>query len=466
VGGDWPSYGHDAANTRSQPDEHGITPTTVASLAPAWSVTLPGSVLGGLNTTPVVAGGCVVVGSSAGVLAAYDVRTGKQQWSVTINEAAAGAGGTLVGAPAIDPAGRVIVPVNRQDAPYAEAVDLHSGKVLWKSAPFITDVGSYTNASTAVHDGIAFIGFSEAEGDSHAYGGWGLLDTETGQVLKSAYAIPAADRAKGYAGAGIWSSAAFDDEGYAYVGAGNPSNKTVEHPYTNAILKVDVDPSRPTFGEVVAAHHGNVDQYTDTLQALSHTPACAATEQVTFPTDDPVCAQLDLDFGASPNLVTGANGQPVVVDLQKSGVVHAARTDGMTTAWSTLVGGSCLFCNAASTAYDGTHVFVVGTPGGVLWSLDATTGARQWATPIADGVHYQSVSVAAGVVYTVDGDGFLDAVDAATGSILLRRPMTVDAIAPTASLSSAGIAVADHTVFAATATTSGDGVLAAYRPAG
>src|SRR5258707_6518968 len=36
-GGDWPAYGHDVANTRTQPEEAGLGPAAVARLTPAWA---------------------------------------------------------------------------------------------------------------------------------------------------------------------------------------------------------------------------------------------------------------------------------------------------------------------------------------------------------------------------------------------------------------------------------------------
>src|SRR5207253_1107980 len=36
-GGQWPMYGHDVANTRSQPEPSGLTPSGVKKLAPVWA---------------------------------------------------------------------------------------------------------------------------------------------------------------------------------------------------------------------------------------------------------------------------------------------------------------------------------------------------------------------------------------------------------------------------------------------
>jgi hypothetical protein len=94
------------------------------------------------------------------------------------------------------------------------------------------------------------------------------------------------------------------------LGAGNPNSKTKQYKTTDAILKIDLNPARSTFGQIVASYEGNVDQYTTALQQLSQSPACAASDNpaVPYPLDDPACGQLDLDFGASANLFRTGNG--------------------------------------------------------------------------------------------------------------------------------------------------------------
>src|SRR3982074_860528 len=67
AGGEWPSYGHDVANTRTQPEEQGLGPTAVPGLTPAWVFSTSSTGDGtGFNTTPVVNNGCVFIGSFAG----------------------------------------------------------------------------------------------------------------------------------------------------------------------------------------------------------------------------------------------------------------------------------------------------------------------------------------------------------------------------------------------------------------
>ncbi|MBV9097157.1 MAG: PQQ-binding-like beta-propeller repeat protein [Frankiaceae bacterium] len=464
-GGDWSTYGHDAANTRAQPGETALGPAQAATLAPAWTFTTTGA----LQSTPIVSGGCVYLTASSGIVYAVSAAIGRLVWQAVVPVVKpASTGGALPGAPAVVD-GRVFVLAADDSKPFAEALDAQTGALLWRSQPITTQPGSYTNASAAVYKHVLVAGYSSAEGVSGGQGGVSLLDTRTGAILTDVPTIPPADQAKGYAGGGVWSTAAFDGHGFAYVGAGNPDSKSLEHPHTNAILKIDVKDGSPTFGRIVAAYKGSVDQYDRSLQALSQTPACAASDNTgtPWPLDDPVCGQLDLDFGASPNLIPDGHGGLLVGDLQKSGTYHVAHTPGMTAAWQTLVGGTCASCNAASTAYDGSSVYVIGTPGGVLWSLDALTGARKWTALVGDGIHYEPISTADGVVYTVDGEGFLDGWSAQDGSVVVKRSIATDVSTPVGGITSAGVAIADHTVFAATSDPSmSSGYLVAYRPAG
>src|SRR3954452_13594313 len=314
-GGEWRSYGHDDAQTRTQPAEDTIGLAQAATLAPAWSVavlpapapsvdtgSLPG--VSALNGTPVVADGCVYAGGSDGVVIAVNADTGQTVWrSAPLNgDAKTGQGGAIVSSVAVA-GGKVIVMVDRLDAPFAVALDQRSGNIVWRSAPVSTYPGSYTNANPGIYKDVLIYGFSVPEGDPHGVGGFALIDVHTGRILKATPTIPPADQAKGYAGGGIWTAPAVDTAGGAAdVGADNPASKQIAHQNTDAILKIDLKHDGH-FGEIVDAYKGNPDQYQ--LSQLTETPVCGASEGTpldTFPLDDPACGQLDLDFGATPNL--------------------------------------------------------------------------------------------------------------------------------------------------------------------
>ena len=85
-------------------------------------------------------------------------------------------------------------------------------------------------------------------------------------------------------------------------------------------------------------------------------------------------------------------------------------------------------------------------------ALDPTSGADRWVQPIADGLHFQSVSSADGVSYTTDTRGFLDAWDSATGTPLLVRSLGADTGQGEAQGFSTGwgIAIARHHLYVPT----------------
>jgi len=74
--------------------------------------------------------------------------------------------------------------------------------------------------------------------------------------------------------------------------AGNPFSPH-EHDNTNSILKIDIDPSRATYGDIVAHYHGTNDQY---VPGVTYKPQCEAHVDVF------TCETSDFDFGASPQL--------------------------------------------------------------------------------------------------------------------------------------------------------------------
>lgn len=467
---EWPTFGRDLTNSRHQERPGTIGRDTAPLLAPVWSFTTGGAATGlaDLNGTPIVAAGCVFLNTAAGDIVALDAATGRQLWRRTVAldpGTTAGLGGIFVSSPAVT-GESVIGLVNQSDGPYAIAVSRKDGTVQWRSEPLKAGAGYYTNATPVVYDGLILAGYSPAEGDPTGVGGVAILDAATGALVTRAEVVPADDFAQGYAGGGVWTAPAIDTAtGYAYAGTGNPFSKKIEHPNTNAIVKIDVRRDRPTFGAVVGALKGNIEQYAPVFRDLVD-PVCDAVGedpslQLVVGNSAP-CLQLDLDFGAPPNLFTGPDGRLLIGDLQKSGVYHVGDAATMAPAWSATMGATCPACNAAATAWDRAgSIYGVSAPGDVMMSL-SDGGAYQWVSPVGDGTHYQSTTSAGGAVFTIDGYGLLLAFDAATGAPLLKRPVLADLPAgtqPPVAISSSGIAVASGTVYVA----AGNAVVA-YRP--
>ena len=472
--GEWPLYGHDLSNSRDQSLEQAIGSSNAGSITAAWvfSTAAYGDT-SAFDSTPIVSGGCVFVGSAAGDLYAIDASNGSLVWKRALSVPSPGLGGAIVGAAAVD-GNEVIFLVNETSGPYAIALDSSTGAVLWQSPPFTTASGFYTNASPTVANGMVIAGYSDPEGNDVGSGGFAIIDAATGALIKVTPVVSPAAQAQGYAGGGLWDTPAFDPTtGYLYYGTGNPDSKTKQDPNTDAIVKIDLNPDlpdgtpNPRFGEIVAAYAGNVDQYTGVLQTATQNPACSESDStgLPWPLDDPVCGQLDLDFGASPNLFTDSSGQELVGDLQKAGVYHVANASTMAPVWHTVVGAPCAVCNAGSTALAAGSIDVVGTPSGNLFALSADAGAMNWASPLGDGVHYQSTSAANGVVYTVDNNGFLSAFDASSGLPLFKRQLSLDTGVPTGGgLTSNGVSIAEGDVFVAASSASGAAAVGGVTP--
>jgi len=442
----WPQYAGPGMGGRHQTDTT-VTAENAGTLERRWFINT--SVIGGgeINNTPIVARGCIVVATSNGSIAAIN-ENGAVLWSYRASvTGGSGLGGTIVGSPAVVD-DKVIVAVGQKTTPYVVALNLATGALVWQRT-VDNHPGNFLSASPVIAGDLLFVGISGDEYGATARGGYVLLDVADGSIKAFRRTIGDAEYAAGYRGASIWASGSYHD-GFVYVGSGNPASKTKEHRYSNSLLKIDVRPWSPTFAEIVGAYKGNVDQY---YPGLERQPACdtLGDRQPNLPQYpwSLFCVQFDIDFGASPNLWHDQFGNLVVGSLQKSGVFHSVYADNMQLAWSTVVPGApCFVCNASSSATDGDGVYVAGSPGSVLTALSANAGRYRWALPLADGIHFQSVSVAKGVVYTVTSHGLFMAVDARSGVPLSVKSFRRETGASGSALSSSGISIAGNTVYA------------------
>jgi outer membrane protein assembly factor BamB len=491
-GGDWRSLNHDLAGTRSQPAEDVIDRENVSTIAPRWAFPIqsvqPGTQLDG---TPVVADGCVfleITGSTTGSVVALNADSGALVWQhqITVGESSEGA---LIGSPAVD-AGKIIVLVDAVGAPAAVALDEATGHQVW-STVFDTAPTSFAQSSAVVWNGLVFAAWSGDEFRTDARGGFAVLDESSGAVLAHTYTIPDADYAYGYRGASIWSTAAIDSAtGFAYVGTGNPggchrdasgncvSQARIAHPNADAILKIDLNRTSASFGQIVASYRGTPEQY---IEGLDGQPACDLAGNIQWGqgTDGSpqssgnslTCLQQDLDFGASPALFKDAAGHRVVGELQKSGIYHVVARDTMTPEWTAIIGPPCfLGCNIGTPGTDRDGIYAGGSPPGQMVSL-GLGGNYRWTSPVADGSHLSGTSTANGVAYTVDINDNLIVFDTATGIQLLRRSLFLDANSPSGvvqgqvnkpgGIVSTGVAIARHMIYAA-----GSGYLVAYATTG
>src|SRR3954452_25584802 len=155
AGGDWSSYGHDLANSRSQPAEKTLTTTVVPTLSKAWAFSASqGGGDGDFTGTPVVAGGCLYIASTTGWVFAVNADTGQKVWSTKVDKT----GNGVTSSPAVAE-GKVFVAVGRTSKPYVAALDQRTGKVRWQRITQTQD-GADTYGSPVVVDGVLFEGVS------------------------------------------------------------------------------------------------------------------------------------------------------------------------------------------------------------------------------------------------------------------------------------------------------------------
>ena len=523
TGGDWPTYGGDLANTRNQHDEKVIGSQEVPTLTQAWafsSVSNGGS--GDFTGTPIIADGCMYIASTRGWVFAVNADTGKLVWKAQVPHG--GGVNSTVGlgerklpvakakkkkrrathrrhrskkkskrrharkSAAPKTAGTIYLAVTRTQkfegcppgdpctGPYMVALDQATGALVWSSPPIDTQGGADVYGSPIVYDGVVMEGVSGGaaelgdDADRIAFqGSLNFLDASTGALLKKTWTIhPPKQPDDLYAGGAIWSTPAIDTEDkVAFVGAGNPFKPQAEHANTDAVLKFDVNRRSPKFGEIIGSYKGVIDEY---IPAFSDMPCydIPGNPPPYYPQGIGSCGDIDLDFGASPNLFRDKSGRKLVGAGQKSGVYHVFDAKTMKPVWTQITGPPTSVGGiVGSTAIDDGAVYGPDTVPGYVWSLSRDKGDIRWVGPIGDGAHWgPAVSIANGIVYSVDFQGNLDAWDARNGVQLLKRPLVVGGGGPLG-ISWGGVSIARNTVYASVGVLGlADGFVAAYRRGG
>jgi polyvinyl alcohol dehydrogenase (cytochrome) len=421
TGGDWPFYGRDLTNSRNG-GINGPSWNEVVTMGPVWSFH---STNGDFTGTPVVSRGTLVAAAFGGTVFALDASTGRLRWShnfkLPINGSAAISGG------------RVFVPLAKTGGPMLAALKLKNGRLLWRrriDSQHDSDVyGSPVVWRSRVYIGVSALNGELSDPEVRVRGAVVALSVRRGRILWKTYTVP-----RGHDGGAVWSTPAIDTRtGRLYVGTGN-------------------------------AYHAPAASTTDSVLALSARRGrrlghFQATVGDTWNVGGNALGGPDADFGASPQLIHGADGRPLIGAGQKSGTYWAFARRTLRPAWKTTVGPSASFAGGivGSTAYDGLRIYGPNTPAGEVWGID-TGGRLAWVSSDGGPLHFGPVSVANGVVYSTDMSGLLTARDASTGVVLARLPL--------GGASWGGVSIAGGYVFAVTGIEGGSGYVVAYRPRG
>ena len=476
-GGDWRTLNGDLRNSRSQPAERVVGRARAGALQPAWS--FDGADIGatgGMRSTPIVAYGCVYLGLGQGYLGdrgdviALNADTGALVWHATFDGSVLGlaaANGMIYATPSKGTRGDVALPVVTDsylpDGSHAVALDALTGAPRWVSERLDDGNpgnGTFVNASPVpfgTSDGrLLFVPLAGGSGDGARVPMY-FLDALTGETVRKAYSLSAADYRLGFGGTGIWATAAFDPgTQHLYVGTADSDGHTRQHPYNNALLKIDANPRRATFASVIDSYAGTTEHADlDAIIGYPNNPLCGTLADgigVDLPTffdtsASPECLELDVDFGASPNLYVDRTGRLRVGALQKSGIYHSVDTARMEPVWRFFVGPGGPAMDSGTTAVGDGELYVGATPN-VVFGLGGDTGQLRWlSTTGLDVFAYQPVTLANGVLYAINDTGFLVGIDAASGAPLLHRSIAADGGLASCLGVGAGVAVARNLVY-------------------
>jgi alcohol dehydrogenase (cytochrome c) len=451
----WTQPNADLASTRYVASA--ITSTNVSKLGVAWTMPLTMSTAhtdGAYAATPVVVNGVVYVQDLDSDVFAISLATGKVLWTHDYGSPNGGPDGVNV-------VGGVVYAAT---ATAAVALDAATGAQLWSRTLTQNDHEGIAMAP-GYNNGTVYVSTVPANVTTqYGAGGQGILwalNAKTGTPEwswnqdQNLWGNPSVN-----SGAGLWYTPSFDAEGNIYMGVANPA---------------------PIFGTEsypLGSSRPGPNLYTDSVVKLSPAGKLLWYYQLT-PHD-----LYDWDL-QNPPVLTTANGQPVVIDGGKAGIMIELNAQTGKLMWQLPVGahqgpqnGGLLtehatpasrgllpaaFClqpsiyggvltqlaSNGSTAFAAVNDLALpASPAGytasVTSSLEAVenatgemvavnqdTGTVEWDTPLPSSP-YGAATVTNDVVFTTTFKGYLYALDATTGAILFSTPMSAGSNAPVA----------------------------------
>ena len=467
----WNGWGADLANTRFQSAAAaGITAEEVPRLRLRWAFGFPGVNAAGSQAT--VVGGRIVIGSRAGLVYSLDAKSGCIDW---IHEAEGAVRTAIPVGPGPEGAATAYFG-DRTASIYA--VDFATGELRWRTKIDDHLDATITGAPT-LHDGRVYVGVASGEEGTAVIptyecctfrGSVVALDAATGEQVWKRYVIEeepqptgrnsAGAQIWGPSGAGVWSAPTIDPErGVVYAATGD-SYSNPPSPNSDALMALDMDT-------------GEVRWVSQTTPGDAWTVACMS------PTEEgrancPEDAGPDVDYGSSTILTTLADGTPILLAGQKSGVMYGLDPDTGTILWETRISdGGILGGIEWGFAIDENDVVYAsisdfferpaGEAGGVT-ALTVADGAEVWhAPPVQDtcgsreGCHTAqpgAVTAIPGVLFSTSLDGHIRAHATDTGRIIWNADTvgefeTVNGVpASGGSLNGPGVTVVDGMLYA------------------
>jgi outer membrane protein assembly factor BamB len=459
----WALPGGSLQNTRDVASA--ITSSNVAQLGVAWCVPVESTgeartagVTDGYATTPVVVNGVVYTQDLESNVMAIKLATGKVLWTHNYSTPNGGPDGVTV-------AGRTVYAATSHAA---VALSAATGRQLW-SRTLTGNAHEGIDMAPGYNNGTVYVSTVPVNPTVGQYlgGGKGILwalNAKTGapewswDEVQNLWGNPGIN-----SGGGLWDPPSFDAQGNVYIGIANPG---------------PIGESGWPKGYPWGTSRPGPDLYTDSVVKLSPAGKLLWYYQLT-PHD-----LYDWDLQNSPVLTT-ANGQPVVIDAGKAGILIELNAQTGKLMWKLPVGvhsghdnDGLLTENATSASHiplparyvlepsifggvesqlatNGSTVFaavnnlpVTMSANGVAESSKAleaaipkatgemvavsqTTGKVIWDDKLPSSP-YGAATVTNDVVFTTTYSGYLYAFSAATGAILLKTPLSSGSNAPVA----------------------------------
>ena len=188
----WRMIGHDPANTRNQPFEHGIKPANVSRLALKWAATTTGDV----SATPAVVNGAVYFGDFGGTVWKLDAETGAVIWSHKVPDYTGNAGDYARTSPSLAGDTLVVGVIKGSTAvpgPNMLGIDATTGALRWKTQIHPDSHAAMTGSPVLVGNTvITGVSANGASGPATATfrGAIVALNAQTGAILWRTYSLP------------------------------------------------------------------------------------------------------------------------------------------------------------------------------------------------------------------------------------------------------------------------------------
>jgi polyvinyl alcohol dehydrogenase (cytochrome) len=406
-GSDWPSYGHDLANSRSSPNAGAINARSVPRLRVAWASRGQGLDAAGnapfVTATPAVQGRLAVWGDWRGTVHAVDVRSGAVRWVTHL------AGPQYLAQINSSPAiagNRVFVSTGTG---HVVALDRATGRQRWSTlvddAPETDLFSSPTVVGSTVVIGVSSVQVALRLSPYTFHGSVVALDTRSGRIRWRTWVQrPGIDGP----GGSVWSSAAADPaRGLLYIGTGQAYEQPAG-PRTDSLLALRIRDGQVRWVRQFTS--GDAFNFFDQIRGR------------------------DYDIGASPNLfdiygrrvvgVGDKGGHYAVFDASTGATVWHRRLcpgshlGGIMTTAAVARGSIWATCNRL---YDKNELADLANRTSIM-RLDAATGRTLWVRTVPGGTA-GAVTEAGGTVFVPNTLGTVRAFDERTGRLLWRvRP--------------------------------------------